>query len=163
MWRVASAIPKIWRKIRSKTFGAIRITQGHHQCYHLIEHMTSYLPFTETTHLSCTTFEIQQVISWKSKFFLHRVFDGVCDPTGISLTSGSRKVVTGLQCGTVCMVRFHIYHGLVTDGHGPTVYTALAYCSSVIKHSILMCNVFFVCNTQPQVSDTLLTWNTKFS
>ena len=39
-------------------FGRLRVTQGHRQHDHSIEHMTSHTTLIETMRLSCTDFEL---------------------------------------------------------------------------------------------------------
>ena len=106
--------------------GRLAVTQGHWQCHHLIHtaHMTSYSTSIETMHLSCTIFELQQVICQKLSILTYHL----CLVPLIGVTQldfcqeqdlWQRKTkVPGLACGTVCMIlrlAILVEHRLVTD------------------------------------------------
>jgi len=93
-------------------------------------HMTSYLPFTETTHLSCTVFKIQQVIFEKSQIFPNPCLSGaLLGPTPLNFTKvfGIRKLQSLCTCSVVCVtISFSILteYRLVKDTHRAVAYTA---------------------------------------
>jgi len=101
---LASAISEIWRKTQIVKIGVIWVDWGHSRSLAMspFSHST-YSPFTETIHLSCTVLEIQWVISQKSQAFPTYVH--LWPPLAVtSLEFHHDLSHCGLSKGIVCVV-----------------------------------------------------------